>query len=231
MAFPIQDALRPELTWTHYRLLCKVKNDSARTWYMNESANEHWSSRQLDRQISTLYYERLLASWDKSPVVEEASEKLATVEPVDFIKDPYVLEFLDLEDYPRLRETELEQALIDNLQEFLLELGTGFCFVSRQKCMRYDDEDFNLDLVFYHAVLKCYVIIDLKIGGLSHADVGADGQLYPHVRCAAKARGRQPDHRSDSLLREKRGDSEILVTCGWQADVCVKVSASAAEYR
>ena len=197
LAFPIQDALRPELTWTHYRLLCKVKDESARTWYMNEAANEHWSSRQLDRQISTLYYERLLASRDKVPVVEEANENLAKVEPDNFIKDPYVLEFLDLKDYPVLRETELEQALIDNLQEFLLELGTGFCFVSRQKRMRYDDEDFYLDLVFYHAVLKCYVIIDLKIGKLSHADVG---QMDSYIRMFDALQKREDDNPTIGLI-------------------------------
>ena len=115
LAFPIQDSLRPELSWTHYRKLIKVKDETARTWYMNEAADEQWSTRQLDRQISTLYYERLLSSRDKAPVVREAREKLAAVEPEGFIKDPYVLEFLDLKDYPALRESELEQALIDNL--------------------------------------------------------------------------------------------------------------------
>ena len=115
LAFPIQDSLRPELSWTHYRKLIKVKDETARTWYMNEASDEQWSTRQLDRQISTLYYERLLSSRDKAPVVREAREKLAAVEPEGFIKDPYVLEFLDLKDYPALRESELEQALIDNL--------------------------------------------------------------------------------------------------------------------
>lgn len=213
LAFPIQDALRPELTWTHYRLLCKVKDEPARIWYMNEAADEHWSSRQLDRQISTLYYERLLASRDRDSVVEEANEKLANVEPVDFIKDPYVLEFLNLKDYPRLRETELEQALIDNLQEFLLELGTGFCFVSRQKRMRYDDEDFYLDLVFYHAVLKCYVIIDLKIGKLSHADVG---QMDSYIRMF------------DALQKRKDDNPTIgLILCSEKNEAIAKYSALA----
>lgn len=139
----------------------------------------------------------MLASRDKAPVVDEANEKLAKVEPVDFIKAPYVLEFLDLKDYPRLRETELEQALIDNLQEFLLELGTGFCFVSRQKRMRYNDEDFYLDLVFYHAVLKCYVIIDLKIGKLSHADVG---QMDSYIRMFDALQKRKDDNPTIGLI-------------------------------
>lgn len=146
---------------------------------MNESAASAWSSRQLDRQISTLYYERLLSSKDKTPVKEEAIELLKPLATDDYIKDPYVLDFLDLKNYPALRESDLEQALIDKLQEFLLELGRGFCFVARQKLMRYEDEDFYLDLVFYHSILKCHVLIDLKIGKLTHGDVG---QMDSYIR-------------------------------------------------
>ena len=197
LSFPIRDALRHELTWTHYRRLSKVKDKVARIWCMNEAANERWSTRQLDRQISVLYYERLLASQEKKPVVVEAQEKLAQVSPVDFIKDPYVLEFLNLKDYPRLRESDLEQALIDHLQEFLLELGTGFCFVARHKLMRFDDEDFYLDLVFYHAVLKCYVIIDLKMGKLSHADVG---QMESYIRMFDALQKRDDDNPTIGLI-------------------------------
>ena len=125
LAFPIRDALRHELTWTHYRKLSKVKDETARAWYMNEAADEHWSTRQLDRQISVLYYERLLASREKESVIAEAHEKMSRVAPIDFIKDPYVLEFLNLKNYPGLHGSDLEQALIDHLQEFLLELGTA----------------------------------------------------------------------------------------------------------
>ena len=177
--YPNANALRSELTWTHYRLLLKVENDDARAWYMNESVASAWSSRQLDRQISTLYYERLLSSKDKTPVKEEAIELLKPLATDDYIKDPYVLDFLDLKNYPALRESDLEQALIDKLQEFLLELGRGFCFVARQKLMRYEDEDFYLDLVFYHSILKCHVLIDLKIGKLTHGDVG---QMDSYIR-------------------------------------------------
>ena len=197
LAFPIQDALRPELTWTHYRKLIKVKDGTARTWYMNEAADEQWSTRQLDRQISTLYYDRLLASVDKAPVVAEANRKLARTRPERFIKNPYVLEFLDLKDYPSLRESDLEQALINNLQDFLLELGTGFCFVSRQKLMRFEEEDFYLDLVFYHAVIKCYVIIDLKIGKLTHADVG---QMDSYIRMFDALQRRDDDNPTIGLI-------------------------------
>ena len=177
--FQNRNALRTELTWTHYRSLLRVEDPHAREWYIEEAVKNHWSSRQLERQISTLYYERLLASVEKEPVIAEAAERLSEVEPEQFIKDPYVLEFIDLKDYPALHESGLEQALIDNLQQFLLELGRGFCFVARQKLMRYDDEDFYIDLVFYHCVLKCYVLIDLKVGKLTHGDVG---QMDSYIR-------------------------------------------------
>ena len=146
--------LRPELSWTHYRLLLGVEHPEAREWYMREAADQHWSTRQLERQISVLYYERLLASRRKAPVRKEAAAKLASVEPEQFIRDPYVLEFLDLKDYPALRESAVEQAIIDNLQAFLLELGKGVSFVVRQRRLRFEDEDFYVDLVFYNYLLK-----------------------------------------------------------------------------
>ena len=177
--FPNCYALRSELTWTHYRLLIRVQNEAARTWYMNEAAEQTWSSRQLDRQISVLYYERLFNSVDTVSVREEAEQKLSQVTTQEFIHDPYVLDFLNLKNYPALRESNIETALINNLQDFLLELGKGFCFVARQKLMRYDDEDFYVDLVFYHSILKCHVLIDLKLGKLTHQDVG---QMDSYIR-------------------------------------------------
>ena len=179
LVFPKWDALRPELTWTHYRLLIRVQNEQARLWYMNEAAEQTWSSRQLDRQISVLYYERLLNSTDTLSVREEAENNLAQLAPQEFIHDPYVLEFLNLKNYPALHETDIEKSLINNLQSFLLELGKGFCFVARQKLMRYDNEDFYVDLVFYHSILKCHVLIDLKLGKLTHQDVG---QMDSYIR-------------------------------------------------
>ena len=172
LVFQKWNAVRTELTWTHYRTLLKVKDESARNWYLEEAIKESWSSRQLDRQISTQYYERLLSSQEKDSVKEEANEILSGMDAEDFIKDPYVLEFIDLKDYPALKESNLEQALIDNIQKFLLELGSGFCFVARQKLLRYQDEDFYVDLVFYHSILKCHVLIDLKLGKLTHGDIG-----------------------------------------------------------
>jgi predicted nuclease of restriction endonuclease-like (RecB) superfamily len=172
-------ALRAELSWTHYRLLLGVEDPEARAWYMREAADQHWSTRQLERQISVLYYERLLASRAKAPVRKEAAARLAAMEPEQFIRDPYVLEFLDLKEYAALRESAVEQAIIDNLQSFLLELGKGFSFVARQKRMRFDDEDFYVDLVFYNYLLRCFVLIDLKVGKLAHQDIG---QMESYVR-------------------------------------------------
>jgi predicted nuclease of restriction endonuclease-like (RecB) superfamily len=178
-AFPIRDALRHELSWTHYRVLLRLDDPAARAWYENEAAGQHWSTRQLDRQIGALYYERLLASRRKAPVRDEAQAKLARLEPEHFIRDPYVLEFLALDDYPALRESSIERAIIENLQAFLLELGKGFSFVARQKRVRFDDEDFYIDLVFYNYLLKCFVLIDLKVGALTHQDIG---QMDSYVR-------------------------------------------------
>ena len=177
--FDAYAVLRNELTWTHYKMLIRVENTAARQWYMNEAAEQNWSTRQLSRQIATLYYERLLASRERKSVEQEAEGKMAALEPEHFIRDPYVLEFLNLRDYPALRESRVEQAIIDKLQHFLLELGKGFSFVARQKRMRFEDEDFYIDLVFYNYILKCFVLIDLKIGSLTHQDIG---QMDGYVR-------------------------------------------------
>ena len=210
VTFPNTNALRSQLTWTHYRLLLSVENEQARQWYMDEAIASAWSSRQLERQISTLYYERLLASREQAPVKAEAAELTAFLATENFIKDPYVLEFLDLKDYPALRESDLEQALIDKLQEFLLELGRGFCFVARQKLMRYEDEDFYLDLVFYHSILKCHVLIDLKIGKLTHGDIG---QMDSYIRMF------------DALYKNEDDNPTIgIILCSQKNEAIVKYS-------
>ncbi|HNS08587.1 MAG TPA: PDDEXK nuclease domain-containing protein [Candidatus Ozemobacteraceae bacterium] len=136
LAFPIWNAMRTELSWTHYRSLLRVEDEAAREWYMNEAASENWNTRALDRQISTLYYERLLASKDRQPVRDEATRNIAALStsPRDFIRDPVLLEFLGLPGSGKLLESKLEDALLNNLQAFLLELGKGFAFVARQKC-------------------------------------------------------------------------------------------------
>ncbi|MBI5915076.1 MAG: DUF1016 domain-containing protein, partial [Bacteroidetes bacterium] len=175
LTFPIPDALRRELTWTHYRLLMRVQNEQARQFYEEESIRAGWSTRALERQIHSFYYERLLASRsDRAGVAAEAEEKTSPLaaSPRDFIKDPYVLEFLELQAAPALYEQDLEQALIDNLQQFLLELGRGFSFVARQQYINLDGDEFRIDLVFYNYLLKCFVLFDLKIGKLEHKDIG-----------------------------------------------------------
>lgn len=183
-AFPIRDALRLELSWTHYRSLIRIDNPQARDWYASEAAEQGWSARALDRQISTLYYERLLSTQDqaKAQLKDEAAHlitKDAAPDPRDFIRDPYVLEFLGAPAVPALYEKDLEQGLLDQLQTFLLELGKGFAFVSRQKHLRVEGEDCFIDLVFYNYLLKCFVLVDLKVGKLAHQDVG---QMDMYVR-------------------------------------------------
>jgi predicted nuclease of restriction endonuclease-like (RecB) superfamily len=169
----LEPELRAELSWTHYRLLLKVKNDKARFWYMNEAADNGWSTRVLERQINSFYYERLLKSEKKDLLKKEVEENIAVVSPEN------ILEFLDLDEKSVYRESDLEQELIDKLHEFLLELGKGFSFVARQKRIITDDEDFYIDLVFYNYILKCFVLIDLKIGKLTHQDIG---QMDMYVR-------------------------------------------------
>lgn len=209
-SFSIRDTLRPELSWSHYRRLLSVEKEDARLWYMNEAANEVWSTRQLDRQISTLYYERLLSSREKSSVVAEAKEKMSAVSPLEFIKDPYVLDFLNLQDYPSLHESDVEKALICHLQDFLMELGKGFCFVARQKRMRYDEDDFYIDLVFYNSILKCYVLIDLKLGKLTHSDVG---QMDSYIRMF------------DDLMKQPDDNPTIgLILCSEKNEAIAKYS-------
>ncbi len=181
LAFPKVQALSAQLTWSHYVLLLRVENPKAREYYIEECVKSNWGTRALERQIGTHYYERILASRDKAPVVQEAEEKTKDLQltPKDMIKDPYVLEFLDLKDNRSFREDELESALIEKIQEFLLELGRGFAFVDRQKRIKTEHSDFYIDLVFYNYILKCFVIIDLKRGKLTHQDVG---QMDMYVR-------------------------------------------------
>ena len=178
---PILHALRGELSWTHYRLLMGVEKPEARKWYMKEAADQNWSTRALERQIHSLYYERLLMSRDKTPVVDEMREKTEplALQPEDFIKDPYVLEFLGIPDSHKFRESELEEAIIGKLQAFLLELGKGFSFVDRQRRISTETKDFFVDLVFYNYLLKCFVLVDLKTGELTHQDIG---QMDMYVR-------------------------------------------------
>jgi predicted nuclease of restriction endonuclease-like (RecB) superfamily len=183
LCFPKWDAVSHKLSWTHYRKLIRIENPNSRDWYQKEAIEQHWSARALERQIDKLYYERLLSSQDKAAVQAEAEQKITEAEQQalsakDYIRDPYILDFLNLPSQ-RLLESDLEQGLLDNLQAFLLELGKGFAFVARQQRIRTEDQDFYIDLVFYHFKLKCFLLIDLKLGKLTHQDVG---QMDSYVR-------------------------------------------------
>ena len=177
----LQNIFNPNLSWSHYRALMRVENREARDFYEKEAAECGWSKAQLERQIHSSYYERIIANQGKEGVVAPGRERLEgdSLAPVHVLKSPMVLEFLGLPDTPLLRENKLEQAIIDNLQSFLLELGKGFSFVARQKHVRFEDDDFYIDLVFYNYILKCFLLIDLKIGKLNHRDVG---QMDGYVR-------------------------------------------------
>lgn len=176
-ADPPAGTLNPNLSWTHYRLLTKVGSPAARGFYEVEAAKSHWSYRELERQINSQLFERLAKSRDKAGLLRLAAHGQEVRTPADVLKDPLVLEFVGVPASPRLVESDLEQAIIDNLQAFLLELGKGFAFVGRQQRITLDGDHFYVDLVFYHVVLKCYVLIDLKVAKLTHADIG-QMQLY-----------------------------------------------------
>ena len=181
-AFPIRHTLCAELSWSHYRLLMKVDEPKRRDFYLSECVQSGWTVRQLDRQIHTFFYERLLATpkEHRSEVQSEIFTTEPETEPQHILKDPYILEFLDLAENKKYTENELEQGLIDKLQEFLLELGKGFSFVSRQKRITSEGgTHYYIDLVFYNYILKCFVVVDLKTNSLTYQDVG---QLDFYVR-------------------------------------------------
>jgi predicted nuclease of restriction endonuclease-like (RecB) superfamily len=160
------------LGWTHYQVLMRIEDEAARRFYEIETASQHWPVRQLQRQVGSSLYERLALSRDKDRVMALALDGQTLENPRDIFKTPYVLEFTGLEERSEYSETDLEQALIDNLQKFLLELGKGFLFEARQKRFSFEEKSFYVDLVFYNRLLQCYVIIDLKIAELKHQDLG-----------------------------------------------------------
>ena len=177
LMFPIRHTLCTELSWSHYRVLMRISDKTARDFYTEECAKSAWSVRQLERQIHTMYYQRLLASRDKESVDAEIQTTEPKPEYEKAVKDPYVMEFLQIKPDTHVYESDIEQALLDHLQEFLLELGRGFSFVARQKRFTVDGQDFFIDLVFYNYILKCFVLFDLKTGTLTHQDLG-QMQMY-----------------------------------------------------
>lgn len=205
------DALRRELSWTHYRLLLKVEDDKARAFYIQEAADSNWSTRTLDRQINNMYYQRLLMSKEKEDVKQEAQENQVVQRPQDIIKDPYVLDFLGLKDNASFREKQLEQAIIDKLQEFILELGKGFAFVGRQYRLTTETgKHFYTDLVFYNYILKCFLVIDLKTESLTHQDIG---QMDMYVR-----------YFEDQIRQEDDNPTIGLILCTEKDQTIVKYS-------
>ena len=211
LTYPKYDALRPELSWTHYRLLLKVENSRARQFYMQESIECNWSTRTLERQIGNLYYDRMLMSKSTQVVKAESTEKQIPQKPGDIIKDPYVLEFLGLKDNTDFRESELEQAIIDKLHDFLLELGKGFAFVDRQYRLTTETgKHFYADLVFYNYILKCFLVIDLKVEPLTHQDIG---QMDMYVR-----------YFEDKVRQENDNPTIGLILCTEKDKTIVKYS-------
>jgi len=184
LTFPEQEicyTLCSKLSWSHIRLAMRVSDKNAQTYYLKEAAENHWSVRTLDRNISTLYYHRLLSSQIKEPVIQEMQEKTADYQQdkLEFIKSPSVMEFLGLPENTGYTEDVLEQAIINQMQKFLLELGKGFAFIDRQQLVRTDTGDFYIDLVFYNYILRCFVIVELKTHKITHQDIG---QLDMYVR-------------------------------------------------
>jgi predicted nuclease of restriction endonuclease-like (RecB) superfamily len=175
----IKRGFSPNLGWSHYRALMNVEHQNERLFYEIEAEAEGWEVKHLERQIHTFLFARILKSRDKRTVLELACQGQRINTPADTIKNPYILDFLGLPDSRVHHESEIEKAIIDNLQLFLLELGKGFAFVGRQKRMQFDDDYFYIDLVFYNCILKCYLLIDLKIGELAHQDVG---QMDSYIR-------------------------------------------------
>ena len=210
MCFQKRDTLCPELSWSHYRLLMKVHNEEERGFYMQEAVKSCWSVRQLERQINTMYYKRILASKDKKAVASEIQKTVPRPEYEKIIKDPYVLEFLDLPPNEHYYETDLEQALITHLQKFLLELGRGFCFVARQKHFNIDGRHFYIDLVFYNYILKCFVLIDIKTDDLTHQDIG---QMQMYV-----------NYYTRNMMNEGDNPPIGILLCASKSDTLVKMT-------
>lgn len=196
-----------QLTWSHFQKVLRVSSEKARIFYLTEAAENMWSVRTLDRNISTLYYDRIVASIDKKTVEDEMKEKTKKLQAEEFIKNPVVLEFLDLPTNMSYTENELEKALTDDIQKFMMELGKGFAFVERQQHIRTENSDFYIDLVFYNYILKCFVIVELKTEKLTHQDIG---QLDMYVRMYDDLKKQENDNPTIGLLLCTETDRTII---------------------
>lgn len=204
--------LHLNLSWTHYRTLLRVEKTGARAFYEIEAIRNNWSARELERQINSLLFERLALSKNKKGLMRLATKGQVIQRPGDVFKDPVVMEFLGLPASPKLVESHLEEALINNLQAFLLELGKGFAFMSRQERITLDGNHFYIDLVFYHTILKCFVLIDLKVGKLTHQDLG---QLQLYVNYYDRERWTKGDNPALGLiLCTDKNDAVVRYTLG-----------------
>jgi len=202
----IWQTVSAKLSWSHFQLVLKISNEEARNYYLKEAAENMWSVRTLDRNISTLYFQRLLSSQNKELVENEMIEKSTQLNQLDFIKNPSVLEFLNLPNNLSYTEQELEKALIDNIQKFILELGKGFAFVERQQLIRTETSDFYIDLVFYNFILKCFVIIELKTNKITHQDIG---QLDMYVNMYDDLKKQESDNPTIGILLCTETDKTI----------------------
>ena len=196
-----------KLTWSHFQKVLRVSDEKARIFYLTEAAENMWSVRTLDRNISTLYYNRIVASIDKKMVEDEMKEKIKSLQTEEFIKNPVVLEFLDLPTNMSYTESQLEKALTDDIQKFMMELGKGFAFVERQQHIRTENSDFYIDLVFYNYILKCFVIVELKTEKLTHQDIG---QLDMYVRMYDDLKKQENDNPTIGLLLCTETDRTII---------------------
>ena len=205
---PIGQTLPARLSWSHYERLMRVDDEVARKWYMREASEQMWSVRTLNRNINTQYYERLLMSQIKEPVIQEMQEKTAEFQhdKLEFIKNPTVLEFLGIAQNKSYQEKDLEQAILNNLSEFLMEMGKGFAFVARQQLIRTEAEDYYIDLVFYNYLLKAFVLVDLKVGKVSHQDVG---QMDMYVRMYDELKRNEGDNPTIGILLCAQTDKDI----------------------
>lgn len=192
LKYQIFQSVTGKLTWTHYAELLGVSDDNARGFYEKQSINENWSVRELKRQINSSLFERLALSKDKDGVIKLAEQGQIISEPKDIVKDPYVLEFLQIPEEHRMTESKLEQRIIDNLQTFLLELGKGFSFAGRQYRITLDNDHYYVDLVFYHRILKCFVLIDLKTKHVKHQDIGQMNMYLNYFKAEENTEGDNP---------------------------------------
>ena len=207
----IWNARVPNLTWTHIRTLLRVTDKAAREWYLTEASTQMWSSRTLDRNVSTQYYHRLLVSATSDEVKKEMEintmgKEFDSVSPAMFLKSPYVTEFLGIAKDQKYTEKELETALIDHLQQFIMELGKGFAFVERQQHIATETDDYYIDLVFYNYILKCFVLIDLKTNKITHQDVG---QMDMYVRMYDDLKRTEGDNPTLGIVLCSETDQDI----------------------